>query len=436
VKKKILIISLAVVLFTAAFFVGSIDLAQKVTLGIFCVAIVLWVSEIIPLYVTSFIILFLEAVVLSPVSGISYQRWVGSFFSPIILLFLGGFVLAAGMKAHRIDEAIANFTLAKFGDRPYPLLLGFMSITAALSMWVSNTASTALMIAVALPLIHRAGKFKKAIILGIPFSAGIGGMGTPIGTPPNAIAINALKKAGMSLTFTEWMLRTLPLVFVLVLLASGVLYLLFPPENARLVLAKRERVEIRGRSLLVFVVVLVTALLWILSPVHRVSSSIVAMFPVIILFGTGILGREHFRRLEWDVLILMGGGLALGEAIGETGLGRWFTDMAGVEGMSPPIALGIFMLITALLSNVMSNTSATALIMPIVISTLTGTGVPFAIALCASAALIFPISTPPNAIAYGSGQVKIKDMALAGSVVNLSAVVIIYFMAVVIWGGI
>lgn len=435
ILKKILVAVLAVALFAAAFFVPSIDIAQKVALGIFFVAIVLWVSEVIPLYVTSLIILFLEAVVLTPVSGISYQNWVESFFSPILLLFLGGFVLASGMKAYRIDEAIANATLSRIGDKPYTVLLGFMVITAVLSMWVSNTASTALMIAVALPLIERAGRFKKAIILGIPFSASLGGMGTPIGTPPNAIAIGALKRMGMSMTFTRWMVRTIPLVIVLVLMASVVLYLLFPPEARRLILARREKITIRGRSLVVFLIVVVTALLWILSPVHGISSSIIALFPVIALFGSGILGRERFRQLDWDVLILMGGGLALGEAIGETGLGIWFMDVAGVEGMPAALALGIFVLITALLSNIMSNTSATALILPIVISTLTGSGVPFAIALSASAALVFPISTPPNAIAYGSGRIKIKDMAMAGAVINLVAVIIIYLLSLNLWGG-
>jgi sodium-dependent dicarboxylate transporter 2/3/5 len=291
------------------------------------------------------------------------------------------------------------------------------------------------MIAVALPLIERAGRFQKAIILGIPFSASLGGMGTPIGTPPNAIAIGALKQMGMTMTFTRWMIRTIPLVIVLILLASAVLYLLFPPETERLVLARREKIAIRGRALVVFIVVIVTALLWIFSPVHRISSNIIALFPVIALFGSGILGREHFRQLDWDVLVLMGGGLALGQAIGETGLGRWFMDVAGVEGMSATLALGIFVLITALLSNIMSNTSATALILPIVASTLTGNGVPFAIALSASAALIFPISTPPNAIAYGSGRIKIRDMALAGGVINLAAIIIIYFLSLNLWGG-
>ncbi len=434
--KKILIALLAIALFTTAFFIPSIDAAQKVALGIFFVAIVLWVSEVLPLYVTSLIILFLEAVVLSPVSGISYQKWVTAFFSPILLLFLGGFALASGMKAYRIDEAIANVTLSRIGDKPYSVLLGFMVITALLSMWVSNTASTALMIAVALPLIEHAGRFKKAIILGIPFSASLGGMGTPIGTPPNAIAISALKKIGMTMTFTQWMIRTIPLVIILILMASVVLYLFFPPEDKRLILARREKISIRGRSLTVFLIVIATALLWILSPVHHIPSAVIALLPVIALFGSGILGRERFRQLEWEVLILMGGGLALGEAIGETGLGRWFMNAAGVEGMSPALALGIFVLVTALLSNIMSNTSATALILPIVISTLTGRGVPFAIALSASAALIFPISTPPNAIAYGSGHIKIKDMALSGLVINVVAVIIIYFLSLNLYGGV
>ncbi len=431
--KKLFIFSIAVVLFLASFVVPDISPAQKTALGIFMVALVLWVSEVIPLYLTSILILFLECVLLTPVSGIGYRKFISAFFSPILLLFLGGFTIAAGMKKFGIEEIIAQQMLKKIGKKPYSVLLGFMLVTAFLSMWMSNTAATALMITVALPLMQKIGRFKKALILGIPFAASIGGMATPIGTPPNAIAMDFIKRTGKGITFAEWMLRTIPFTLLLLVISSLVLYFIFSPGVKTLPLELKNEQKLKGKGTIVLSIVSITIILWLLSPLHKISSSVIALIPIILLFGGGFLRRDDFRNLEWDILVLMGGGLALGKAISSTGLGEWLVKSSGISELSGYLIMGAFIIITALISNFMSNTSTTALVMPLAVSALNVHFMPLAIALSASSALVLPISTPPNAIAYGSGYLKIKDMTITGSIVNTIAVILIYFSALTWW---
>jgi len=172
---------------------------------------------------------------------------------------------------------------------------------------------------------------------------------------------------------------------------------------------------------------------------HKISSSIVAILPIILLFGLGFLKKEHFRQLEWDILILMGGGLSLGFAIKETKLAGKIIEILGISNLSGFFIIVFFVLITGVLSNFMSNTSATALIMPIAISAVSSFNSSFivtiamAISLAASSALVFPISTPPNAIAYGSGYIKLKDMMKAGFIINLLSLLLILITSLTWW---
>lgn len=436
--KKFVIVLVSILLFVFSLMCKNLNVPQKLTLGIFFIALVFWVSEIIPLYLTSFLILFLECVLLSKFGGLSYKKIVASFFSPILLLFLGGFVIALAMKTYRIEEWIAQGILKRVGNKPFSILLGFMVVTAFLSMWMSNTATTALMIAVALPLIKKLGKFRKALILGIPFSASLGGMGTPIGTPPNAIAIDTIRKV-TNLTFAHWVIKTLPLVLIMILITSLILYILFPPEVKEIEFRFKEEITIKGKSLYVLIIVAFTVLMWLTSFLHKISSSIIAILPIILLFGLGFLKKEHFRQLEWDILILMGGGLSLGFAIKETKLASKIIEILGISNLSGFFIIVFFVLITGVLSNFMSNTSATALIMPIAISAVSSFNSSFivtiamAISLAASSALVFPISTPPNAIAYGSGYIKLKDMMKAGFIINLLSLLLILITSLTWW---
>ncbi|HSG27329.1 MAG TPA: SLC13 family permease, partial [Candidatus Krumholzibacterium sp.] len=226
--------------------------AGRITLGIFTTAALLWIIEPFPLYVTSFIIVILEVIFLGraggplKLDGTGYSMFLTPFFGSVVVLFLGGFVMAGAVKRYGLDERISRSILRKVGTSPARLLFGMMATTAFLSMWISNTATTALMVAVAIPVLRNFPKdepFRKAIILGIPFAANIGGIGTPIGTPPNAIAMGILEQMGNGLSFTGWMLRGIPVVIVLLLAAWASLYRLFPPGIDRIEIELPEKEE-------------------------------------------------------------------------------------------------------------------------------------------------------------------------------------------------
>jgi len=405
---------------------------QRINLVIFLVAALLWITEVVPLFVTALIILFLEAVWLKPnAPGTSLSTYLSPFFSSVILLFLGGFVLAKALETYKLDEIFAKKILQRTGTKPSSVLFGFMLVTAFLSMWMSNTAITALMIAVALPLVRKIDdkNFTKALLIGIAFSANIGGMGTPIGTPPNAIAMEALKSQGVQLSFTRWLMLALPLTLLLLLVTWGILSIFFRSKAQKIEIKFEEQPVIETKGKVVLITSLVTALLWLTAEVHRIPSSIVALIPIIVYFSSGILERKHFNSLSWDVLILMGGGLSLGKAFGVTGLSKWLVHSIGFKYMSQYAVLAVLVIITIVLTNFMSNTSTAALVIPLALS-LEANPVAFAmcIALSASASMLLPVSTPPNAIAYSSGMLRVKDMFMTGLVITtLMGILILTF---------
>lgn len=431
--KKIILVVLTAALFGGAFLIAELTLAQRITLGIFFLAMVFWVGEVVPLFVTSLVVLLLETTVLAPAASIPYSKYVSAFFSPTLVLFLGGFTIALGLKVYRLDEALADAVLRLFGRKPFAALLGIMCTAAFISMWMSNTAATSLMLAVAIPIMNKAGGFKKAIVLGVPFAANIGGMATPVGTPPNAIALDAMRKAGMNISFLEWVAKALPVAVFLLLLAALVLYMFFRSSGQTIALEPLTNIRLTGKARFVIGVILATVVLWLTAPLHGFPESMVALLPIVAFFGTGILAINQFRELEWEILILMGGGFALGEAIMNTGLGLWFTTAMGADRLAPHLTLAIFVVIIAVMSNVVSHTSSTALVMPLAMSVLHGRGAPFALALASSVAMVLPISTPPNAIAYGTGHISTRDMALPGAIINCVGILLIYCLALLWW---
>jgi len=416
---------------------GDMSGAQKTCFGIFVLAAFLWVTEAIPLFVTSFLILALQSVLLAPHIDGNYRVFLAPFFSSTILLFLGGFVLARGLARYHLDERMAFYLLDKVGDSPGRILLGMMAVTAFLSMWMSNTATTALMIAVAYPLVRQlepGDPFAKAIILGIPFSANVGGIGTPIGTPPNAIALSALKEVGINLSFLRWMVLTVPLELFVLLVIYWVLMLFFRPRTGKVKLSLEKMPPPERREIFVSGVLALTVLLWLTTGLHGVPSSVISVFPVLALFGTGLLRREDFNSLGWDVLFVIGGGLSLGVGVHRSGLDGWLLTSLGFERLGFYPLLLIFAFLAALLTNFMSNTSTAALLVPIVLAIGKNPLIlSLGIALSASASMLLPISTPPNAIAYGSGLIKVKDMARAGGVITFIFVIAVSTIGYFYW---
>jgi len=428
-KRFLLLLVIILVSLLVSFIpIKGLSIAGRRTLGIFVFAMFGWITEVVPLYVVSMIVVALSALVLPPVvEGLKYSYFYRALSSSTIVLFAGGFFLASGMQKYKVDSILTNLVLSRTGTKPGSVLFGMMFTTAFLSMWMSNTATTALMITVALPVIKYLSEddpFRTGLILAIPFAANIGGIATPIGTPPNAIALQMLNAKGITISFGRWMSWGLPFSLVLLLFAWFLLLQFFKPDAERIKL-EIERVKITGRHVLVIVTFIVTATLWLLSSVLKISSSLIAFIPPVVFLSTGILNREDFKSIGWDVLILIGGGICLGMAMQKSGLSSWFLQVLHLKGASMIVIVLVFGLLTYIAANFMSHTAATNLLVPIAI----GAGGNIApvvvyIALMASVAMVLPVSTPPNAIAYSSGLIKTKDMARVGVIIGVLGLIL------------
>lgn len=409
-------------------------------LGIFVVAALLWLTEALPLFATSLLVIGLEIVVLGNpgdwnifrfegAEKPTYHDIVGAAADPIIMLFFGGFLLARAAVKFGVDRSMSALLLRPFGRDPKFVLLGMMSITACFSMWMSNTATTAMMIALAGPFAAQFAddpRFRSAIYLSIPVAANIGGIGTPIASPPNAVAMGYLQQAGIDFSFLRWMCVAVPPLAVLLLLMWGLLWWWRRPATRRPVTPQVfAKPDYDGwRVIGTFVV---TVLLWLTDRWHGLPAAVVALLPAILFTASGLLDRTDLNSLEWNVLILIGGGLALGAGIRLAGLGEL------VVGMLPQALSGnmgwvlLFIAATLLMSTFMSNTAASNLILPVALAATTG--IPggeavtlqlmLAVALSASFAMALPVSTPPNAIAYAAGEFEARQLIQVGLVLGV-----------------
>ncbi len=410
--------------------------AGRISLGIFVVAVLLWVTEAVPIFITSSVIVALEVIFLGQPEGPlhlgkgGYEIFLNSFSSPIILLLLGGFALALAVQKHGLGNMLAVAIIKRAGNKPERVLLGAMITTGLLSMWISNTAATASMIVVILPALKFLDKddpFRKALLLGIPFSSSIGGMGTPIGTPPNAIAIGLLQRMGFEITFLRWMILVIPAAAVVMYLAWRILIRLFPCKVGEVEFDIRAERSLNARQKLVLVFGMITVLLWLTGSVHNIPTAIVALFPLVVFFGFGFLEKKDFEELGWNVLIIVGGGIALGVGMERSGLTNWMVDRLSLEGLPLIIAFLLFGLVTMGMSTFISNSAVANLFLPIALgfAMFSPRSIALCVALSASLAMALPISTPPNAIAYGSGELEMKDMIKAGAVIAGVGVVVV-----------
>jgi solute carrier family 13 (sodium-dependent dicarboxylate transporter), member 2/3/5 len=360
---------------------------------------------------------------------LSYETFLAPFASGIVILFLGGFLLSAAVAKHGLDRVIAGRLLRPLSHRPILLLMAIMGISAFFSMWMSNTATAAMMLAVVAPVIAslpRESRFQRALVLAVPFGANIGGIGTPIGTPPNAVALANLRAAGFDIGFVDWMMLAVPLEIVLLMIASGVLIWLMPPEKG-LVLADMERPQKLDRRGWITAIILVTAIvLWLTASWHGMAEAVVALLAAAGLTAFRILERSDVDNIDWNILILMWGGLSLGNAMQETGLVGYIMEMpiAQVEGW----LLAVFIVLLSVgLSTFMSNTATAALVVPMAmaLSQVEGGQLAILTALACSFAMAMPISTPPNAIAFATGRIRAVDMLRTGLILSVVGVIIL-----------
>ncbi len=398
-------------------------------LAILAVASYLWVTEAVPLYSTTFLIVFLEAVLLAGPLKLDARTFIAPLFDPVIMLFLGGFVLSYALAKYNLDGRLAHVILSRTGSKPGRVLLGMMFVAAFLSMWMSNTAATALLVGLALTVVRRLpadDPFRTALILGIPFAANIGGVATPIGTPPNAIALGILADHGIHLSFLRWMAVGVPVAVVVFLVLWWLLLRLFPARAERVELEPGPADRLDRRQWTILAVFAGTVVLWLLAEVHRIPAAVIAMVPALVFTGFRILNRDDFGRIGWDILVLMGGGLSLGVAIKASGLAAWVLELLSLGGVNP-ILLTVVLTVGAMaITTFISNTSTAALLLPLVAGLSPHPSVPvLAVAIGVSVSMVLPVSTPPNAIAYGSGLVSVRTMARVGLLLSAIALLVV-----------
>ena len=422
--------------------------AQHCVLFLLFFAVLLWVTEAAaPFAVGVFIVGFL-VFALGKEDGINVDIYVRTWSDGIIMLFLGGFFLAEGMKKTRLDYKLLQKLLPLFGRQSKYVLLGLMLATACISMLMSNTATTAMMIATAAPLYTNArDNFARALLLGIPAAASIGGMGTPVGSPPNAITIGALAAKDIHVSFLGWMIVGMPIAILLTFIFWRILTSTYQIGSDKLDTAflyaepdTPKEVSKLQEVLMMFILVL-TLFLWLTAKQFHIPIAVVSGIPIAGLTLTGILSGKDVRALPWDTLMLVAGGLALGLAIAEHHLANYYVAKLQNVHVNFYLLVVLFALVTVGLSNFMSNTAATAILVPVALSSAALAGdanpliLPLVIGLSASCALFLPVSTPPNAIAYSTGLLKQSEFRLGGVSVGLigPTLIIIWVLTTAHW---
>lgn len=412
--------------------------------GIFTLACLLWITESLPLFATSILIIGLEVLLLS-----NPGEWMGlgfesrenpdfTFFlqplaDPIIVLFFGGFLLAKAAVKRGVDAALAAYVLRLFGNTPQKVLLGMMVITAFFSMWMSNTATATMMITLLIPMFAQMPdeiQFQKGLLLAVPFAANIGGMGTPIASPPNAVAIGFLNSVGINISFPGWMLIAIPLVLIMLFVAYQMILNSYKPINKSLKIFL-EKKPIDGKGRFVIFIFIVTIGLWLTEGWHGLPTAVVALIPAVAFTATGLLNKYDINSMEWSILLLIAGGIALGRGMTETGLDMVFANFLP---QNSPYLFSILVVFTLIMSTLISNTATANLLIPIGVSIAISLGVgnefmakeiALGIALIASMAMALPVSTAPNTIAYAQGKLGNSDFAGIGAVLGIIALIVI-----------
>lgn len=429
---------------------SEINPIQQRLLAIFVLAAALWILEPIPVFATSVTIITLELMLISSAglgfavgefkaSGLlmNYKQILNALSSPIIILFLGGFSLAVAASKYELDINLARVLLKPFGTSPKFVMLGLMLITAVFSMFMSNTATTVMMLAILAPVlavVPDGDPGAKGLVLSIPVAANLGGMGTPIGTPPNAIALQYLEGAN-AISFGTWMLFGVPFVVLMLGIAWVMLTRFFPANTSEMNINIKRKFRTSPRALIVYVTFVATILLWLTTKLHGMNSYVVAIIPLAVFTATGIITKEDLKLFNWDVIWLVAGGIAIGIALSATGLAK---ALAGaVDFTTMPLAtvfIGLAIL-CYVMANLMSNTATANLLMPVAAAVATtliaseqlllATPLILVVALSASMGMVLPVSTPPNALAYSSGLINNKEMAKIGISVSLIGLTVI-----------
>lgn len=431
-----------------------------------------WVTEAVPIAVSA-----LLPIVLFPLTGaLDLSATTVAYGHKYVFLYLGGFFLAIAIEKVNLHRRIALSIIGLIGTRMRLIVLGFMVATAFLSMWISNTATAVMMLPIGLAIVaqyrdhpdtpeNEHTEFGKMLMLAIAYSASIGGIATLIGTPPNLVFASMVKELyAIEIAFLDWMLLALPLSIVLLILCWWYLTRIavrldsddFPGGVAEIKRQKKALGRMQSQEKRVLGVFVLTALAWIcrsflLSPyLPALDDTIIALCAGVVLFvlpgrqkSTSILSWEDSKKIPWGILLLFGGGLAIATGFKDTGLAKWLAELLIALDFLP-LLLMTFMLVAAInfLTEITSNLATTAMILPVLAPLAAAMGVsPYVFmvgaTLAASCAFMLPVATPPNAVVFGSGYVRMSDMIRAGLGLNLLSILIVtlwvYFILPYFW---
>ncbi|MBR5568474.1 MAG: SLC13/DASS family transporter [Bacteroidales bacterium] len=434
---------------------------QQRVIAIFVFTAMMWILEVIPTWTTS-VVAIVSILLTTSNKGLgflmgegvgamtNYKDVMAAFADPVIMLFLGGFVLAFAATKVGLDVQLARIMLKPFGTNPKTVLLGVLLVIGLFSMFMSNTATAAMMLTFLAPVLAtlpQDGGGRISLALAIPIAANLGGMGTPIGTPPNAIALGALQEAGYAITFVGWMVRMVPFVIVMLLFAWFLLTKMYP-FKAKSIELKIEGAPIKTtpfQKYVVWVTFALTIVLWVGEKLFGVNSNIVAMIPFAVFSATGILKARDLEHINWAVLWMVAGGFALGTALNQTGLATTLIQNIPFASWNALVVMLVGGFLCYFLSNFISNSAAANLVVPILIvvgKAMSGNasfeamgGVPamiVGIAIAASLAMCLPVSTPPNALAHSTGMITTKQMATVGIIIGVVGFVLGYLMLIFI----
>lgn len=461
--KKLITLLVPVILAMVAWFVPAetfgipnLTVVEQRVIGIFLLAVALWITEPIPVWTTSILVIVVMLLTTSDSmfaflnysddasvnfgQAISYKAIMATWANPIIMLFMGGFILAITASKYKMDAGLAKFLLKPFGKKSHIVMLGFIFVTAIFSMFMSNTATAAMMLTILTPVLATLppeGKGRVGLALSIPIAANVGGIGTPIGTPPNAIAVGYLAENGYDISFVQWMNLMVPFVIILLIFSWLLLLKMFPFTQKEIVVEIEGEFEKSPKAYIAYITFAVTILLWVTGELTDLNANVVALIPVGVLTVTGVITKEDLRKIDWDVLWLVAGGFALGVGLDKTGLAKHLVETIPFDTWMPILVLIGSGILCCLMSTFMSHSGTAAFLVPILATVGNGMkdqleslgGVPallIGVALSASLAMALPISTPPNALAYAKGFILQKDMAITGIIVGVVGIALGY----------
>lgn len=430
---------------------GVFSILQQRVLAVFLLATMLWVSDAVPAFATSLLIIMLLVLTTSnsapfPLRAglgedmLEYSSIFNSFASPVIILFLGGFFIALACAKYKVDMNLARVLLKPFGTRYEIVMLGVMVITAVFSMFMSNTATSVMMLTIMTPLVASMDPNDpgcRAMVLSIPIAANLGGMGTPIGTPPNAIAFRYFV-GEHAMTFGGWMLFAVPITVVLIAFSWRLLQKLYPSEGGDINVEIDCEFEKGLKPAIVYGTVILTVLLWVFSSFHGINAYAVAIIPVAVFSLCGIVDKQDIKTISWDVLWLLAGGIAIGAALSSSGLAGLIVSLVPFDNYSGAVVILGISVLCMVMATFMSHTATANLLMPIAVSmsvtvaSINELGgllvVGTAVALASSLGMGLPISTPPNALAHATGLVDTKDFIRTARIISPVGVLLIYLV--------